>query len=482
MALPAGHAQVPAESGAAEQQEQESEKEASRRLQAILEWRENYENGALYSGLQRYLSKSQQEEIDASIRLTLTARQLQFNPKNVADVFDALLKAGGKLATLIETAQRNKTEQRAEVAEDVPVRALPAIPETVMPSTERNLLVETIQPPRDRRLQMRVTLTSSAYTALDEVNGGVVLNISETGMAVAATDALLVADYLPQVRFRLPNLEQRIKVSAQVVWLADSKKRVGIQFVDLSAEARHQIANWIASEKPSPELVGLMAAPAESLLPATPESVSEEPMWIAVPEQDQHFVPELISRAASRPSELLTPEIRDASPPVFLDDLPIEAEQDGFAPGLGPKIRADRSEWPANRIEDSSLRSFVREMSGLQIAALVFLSAFITLAVGLTAGRSALALLRRDTEKSLTVTDHTSQALLSRLRERSSQPSTTPAPDASVTPAVNPPGASDGRIALRKSSRAIPQSASGRFDPKRGADRAISSNDDPAAP
>ncbi len=52
MALPRGHAQVPAESDAAEQQEQESEKEASRRLQAILEWRENYENGAFYSGLQ----------------------------------------------------------------------------------------------------------------------------------------------------------------------------------------------------------------------------------------------------------------------------------------------------------------------------------------------------------------------------------------------------------------------------------------------
>lgn len=439
MALPRGHAQVPAESNAAEQQEQESEKEASRRLQAILEWRENYENGAFYSGLQRYLSKSQKEEIDASIRLTLTARQLQFNPKNVADVFDALLKAGGKLATLIETAQRNNTEQRADVAADVPVEVA-AIPEIVVPSTERNLLVGTIQPPLDRRLQMRATLTSSAYTALDEVNGGVVLNISETGMAVAATDALLVADYLPQVRFRLPNLEQRIKVSAQVVWLADSKKRVGIQFVDLSTEVRHQIANWIASEKPSPELVGLAAAPAERILPAAPESVSEEPMWIAVPEQAQHFVPELISRTASRPSELLTPETRDASPSVFLDDLPIEAEQDGFAPGLGPRIRADRSEWPANRTEDSSLRSFVREMSGLQIAALVLLSAFIILAVGLTAGRSALALLRRDTEKSLTVTDHTSQALLSHLRERSSQPSTTPAPDASVTPAVNPPG------------------------------------------
>ena len=442
MALPRSHAQVSVESDAAEQQEQESEKEASRRLQAIREWRENYENGGLYSGLQGYLSKSQQDEIDASIRLTLTARQLQFNPKNLADVFDALLKAGGKLATLIETAQRNKTELRADVAADVPAvsRAQPrAISETAAPSTECNLLVETIQPPLDRRLQMRATLASGAYTALDDVNGGVVLNISETGMAVAATDALSVAEYLPQVRFRLPNLEQRIKVSAQVVWQAESKKKVGIQFVDLSSEVRNQIANWIASEKPSPEFVSLTAAPAQSLLPTPLESVPEEPNWSDVPEQDQHFAPELISRTASRPSELATPEIGDASSPLILEDFAIGMDRDDSAAGFGPKVRTGIAELSANRIENSRLRQLVLELSGLQMAALIFLLAFITLAIGLTAGRGALGLLRRDTEKSLTVTDHTSQALLNRLRERTSQPSTPPAPDAPASPAVNPP-------------------------------------------
>lgn len=113
MALPHGQAEVITETVAAEQQEQELEKEANRRLQAILEWRENYENGALYSQLQDYLSESQQDEIYDSIRMSLTARQLQFNPKNVAFVFDALWNAGGRLATLIEIAQRNKAEQEA---------------------------------------------------------------------------------------------------------------------------------------------------------------------------------------------------------------------------------------------------------------------------------------------------------------------------------------------------------------------------------
>jgi len=115
MALPHTQAEVFTEAAEAEPQEQELENDANRRLQAILEWRENYGNGALYSELQAYLSESQQDEIYDSIRMTLTARQLQFNPKNVEFVFDALWNARGRLATLIEMAQRNKAQLEADV-------------------------------------------------------------------------------------------------------------------------------------------------------------------------------------------------------------------------------------------------------------------------------------------------------------------------------------------------------------------------------
>ena len=137
MALPRGQAEVFAGCAAAGPQEQELDKEASRRRQAILEWKENYENGALYSSLQEYLSESQRGEIDYILRLTLTARQLQFSPKNVAYVFDALSKAGGKLATLLEIAQRNKLGQAADV---------PAKEETAAPGAEHDVPVESLLP------------------------------------------------------------------------------------------------------------------------------------------------------------------------------------------------------------------------------------------------------------------------------------------------------------------------------------------------
>ncbi len=109
MALPHGEAEMFTEG--AEQLEQELEKDTNRRLQAIRDWRENYENGAHYFELRNYLSETQRTEIDDSLRLSLTARQLQFNSKNVAYVFDALSTAGGRFARLIEFAKRNKARQ-----------------------------------------------------------------------------------------------------------------------------------------------------------------------------------------------------------------------------------------------------------------------------------------------------------------------------------------------------------------------------------
>ena len=136
-ALPNGQVEMFAACSPAGGQEHELDKDVSRRLHAILDWKENYENGALYSCLRNYLSESQQQEIDEILRLTLTARQLQFSAKNVSYVFDALSKAGGKLATLIEIAQRNKRAQQADVPEQK---------ETVAPVAECDLPVASVIP------------------------------------------------------------------------------------------------------------------------------------------------------------------------------------------------------------------------------------------------------------------------------------------------------------------------------------------------
>src|SRR5262249_45436055 len=112
LALPHDEGEVITEE--AEQPEHELEKDANRRLQAIQSWRENYESGSLYFELRNHLVESHQLELDDSLRLSLPARELQFNPKNVAHVFDTLLSAGGRFATLIEFAKRKSAKLGTE--------------------------------------------------------------------------------------------------------------------------------------------------------------------------------------------------------------------------------------------------------------------------------------------------------------------------------------------------------------------------------
>jgi hypothetical protein len=430
MALPHGHPKMPAECAAAEKQEQELEKDATRRLQAIAEWRENYENGAFYSGLREYLSESQRDEIDDSIRLTLTARQLQFNPKNVAYVFDALSKAGGKLATLIEIAQRKKAEHGA----GVPSRA-----EAAALAPELQVSVEAFHPMRDRRLQMRTTPASRSYVALGGTNSGMVLNISETGMALATDEPLVVDDHLPRICLKLPSSGKNIEISAQIVWLAESKKSAGIRFVDLTAETRDQISNWLACEKPDPEFEGSTPTPVESLIPAAPESIPEEPVGSVFPEQEQPSSPQLIAHTAPQASKIVTPEILDASPGSLVEDIQERVHRPALVAAFAPQVRTGRVEPLADHIEDSPSRIHTLEISVFQVAAIMFLFAVISLAFGLTVGRGPLGKRLRDAQESILATDATSPALPDPPGETTSRTSTAPAANALNTPGVNPP-------------------------------------------
>jgi hypothetical protein len=143
------------------QQDHESEKEAHRRFLAIQEWRENLESGVLYFELRNYLSESQQTEFEDSLRLSLTARQLQFNSKNVASVFEAISTAGGRPATLIELAKRNKekgTDTRPEAEEAIP-------------GAERQTQEEAVSTSPILRLQARAAATSDGRVELGDAKG-----------------------------------------------------------------------------------------------------------------------------------------------------------------------------------------------------------------------------------------------------------------------------------------------------------------------
>jgi len=88
---------------------------------------------------------------------------------------------------------------------------------------------------------------SVVYIDLAGGNGGIILNISEGGLAVQAAMPLIDDDF-PCLRFRFSKSENWIRERGVIAWKSNSKKMAGVQFVDLSEESRTQISGWLSSE------------------------------------------------------------------------------------------------------------------------------------------------------------------------------------------------------------------------------------------
>jgi len=101
----------------------------------------------------------------------------------------------------------------------------------------------------DRRLHLRQQVMSLAYIELGEGNGGIVLNVSEGGLAVQAVMSLLDDD-LPKMRFQFSQSKDWIAASGRIAWTSESRKMAGVEFVDLPEEARDHIKQWLCSAVP----------------------------------------------------------------------------------------------------------------------------------------------------------------------------------------------------------------------------------------
>ncbi len=86
-----------------------------------------------------------------------------------------------------------------------------------------------------------------AYVELGQDNGGILLNLSEGGLAVQSALAL-TSRVFSELRFQVPALQGWLTASGRIVWISDSKKEAGIQFTELPGEARREIHKWVSAE------------------------------------------------------------------------------------------------------------------------------------------------------------------------------------------------------------------------------------------
>jgi TonB family protein len=154
------------------------------------------------------------------------------------------------------------------------------------------------RPSSNRRAHSRERVVPPSYISLEDNNGGIILNVSEGGLSLAAAIALPDAHSL-NMRFQIPDGRGWIEAKGQIAWRSESGKIAGLRFVALGEEARGQIGKWIRSKvspgrlQKQPEKIrqaqNLRAASLILGSRARAEAVQED--WPAEP-----FMPDPVSR------------------------------------------------------------------------------------------------------------------------------------------------------------------------------------------
>ena len=415
LALPHGEPEILIEG--AEQQEPEFERETSRRLQAIREWRERYENGARCFELRDFLTERQRTELDDSLRLTLTARQLQFNPKNAANVFDDLSVAGGRFAALIEHAKRKKANPGAGLQ----VQTEAAVPE-VEPTIDHDEPSLEISSPE---------------------SGGVLDNTDPFVPHQEAAERFTESGDFPALSIKnvFPEQDQ-----------ASLPERI-----EHTASQRFEIeASEIRDEDPPSDADDFPALSIKNVFP----------------EQDQTPLAERVANTAFQPFEIEASEILDEGSASLVEHLHQEEAHSAAEPDIHHSrafacfaAQGHAGQSFADRIEGSSSRFPALKISAFQVNvfAILFLFAVTSFTVGLTVGRGPLGKRLREAPKSLLATEAKPPILPDEADESTSQTPSPPVGSSDDSAGANGPGdatSSEEKSRASKPAAGVPGSES----------------------
>jgi TonB family protein len=124
--------------------------------------------------------------------------------------------------------------------------AVPPSPHPVCPCSAKMGNIAEFSSQQDRRFFARRSVRSLAYVDLGDDNGGIVLNMSEGGLAVHSA-VTLSGVHLPHIRFQLPQSPDWVEARGEIAWTSETKTLAGILFIGLPDRARQQIRDWVFS-------------------------------------------------------------------------------------------------------------------------------------------------------------------------------------------------------------------------------------------
>ena len=217
----------------------------------------------------------------------------------------------------------------------------------------------------ERRRCARHQVKSLAYLDIGADNGGIVLNISETGLAVHAV-SVLPPDPTVDLRLQLHKSCKRLETRAKVAWMSDTKKEAGVEFIDLPEEVRLEIKEWLALENLEPLYIArekqrLQAQP-PAPEPASTRAKARSDKWTNLV-SEWASIPAGIDRVGESPRASARPgtamesmPVKEAVPPVDLAAILAgdDPATDVPAPDFG-NAQALQTECKQTGLESSSI-------------------------------------------------------------------------------------------------------------------------------
>ena len=105
-------------------------------------------------------------------------------------------------------------------------------------------------PAIERRHSLRHKVNTPAFASFDGVTGGMILDLSEEGMAMQTMAPLEEHSRMP-LQISLGEPAVYLETTGYVAW-ADALGRAGVRFTDLPEEARARLREWLTSHASSP--------------------------------------------------------------------------------------------------------------------------------------------------------------------------------------------------------------------------------------
>jgi TonB family protein len=203
----------------------------------------------------------------------------------------------------------------------------------------------------ERRLHARHPVKSLAYLDIGPDNGGIVVNISEGGLAIHAVSGLPQEPVI-DLRIQLPRSTKRLEARGKIAWTSGSRKDAGVEFIDLAEEARSGITEWLSTDIAQQAVHTEDGFPSEPTQPPRGRSTDK---WTSLAAELASQSPtgnQTAAEAFSHPpqaeiprtahDDLLASTLPDAAAPMAANDEPsVEGRENDLTPAALTNELAD---------------------------------------------------------------------------------------------------------------------------------------------